>query len=72
MKNAVFWDVITQFVPHRRHNTSKLQSPGGQCYVRFEVFTAATMENAVVCYMTAPCSYFKNRRFGETSSLSSE
>jgi hypothetical protein len=27
MKNAVFWDIKTQFVPHRRHITSPLQSP---------------------------------------------
>jgi hypothetical protein len=24
MKNAVFWDIQTQFVPHRRHITSPL------------------------------------------------
>jgi hypothetical protein len=47
MKNAVFWDIKTQFVPHRRHITSLLQSPSGYCYVRFEVFTAVTMKNAV-------------------------
>jgi hypothetical protein len=27
MKNVVFGDIITQFVPHRRHITSPLQSP---------------------------------------------
>jgi hypothetical protein len=27
MKNGVFWDVKTQFVLHRRHITSPLQSP---------------------------------------------
>jgi hypothetical protein len=47
MKNAVFRDIKTQFVPHRRHITSPLQSPAGQCYVRFEVSTAETMKNAV-------------------------
>jgi hypothetical protein len=26
MKNAVFWDIKTQFVIHRRHITSTLQS----------------------------------------------
>jgi hypothetical protein len=26
-KNAVFWDIKTQFVPHSRHITSPLQSP---------------------------------------------
>jgi hypothetical protein len=32
MKNAVFWDIKTQFVPHRKHITSPLRSP-----TRFEV-----------------------------------
>jgi hypothetical protein len=27
MKNAVFWDIKSQFVHHRRHITSPLQSP---------------------------------------------
>jgi hypothetical protein len=47
MKNVVFWDIKSQFVLHRRHTTSPLQSPASQCYVRFEVFTAVTMKNAV-------------------------
>jgi hypothetical protein len=47
MKNAVLWDIRTQFIPHRRHITSQLQSPAGECYVRFYVFTAVTMKNAV-------------------------
>jgi hypothetical protein len=34
-----------QFVPHRRHVTSPLQMPASKCYVRFEVFAAATMKN---------------------------
>jgi hypothetical protein len=29
MKNSVFWDIKPQFVPHRKHITSPLQSPGG-------------------------------------------
>jgi hypothetical protein len=29
MKNAIFWDIKTQFIPHRRHITSPLQSPAG-------------------------------------------
>jgi hypothetical protein len=29
MKNVVFWDIRTQFIPHRRYITSLLQrSPG--------------------------------------------
>jgi hypothetical protein len=47
MKNSVFWDIKTKFVPHRRHITSPLQSPAGKCYVIFEVFTAVTIKNAV-------------------------
>jgi hypothetical protein len=47
MKNAVFWDIKTPFVLHRRHITSPLQSPVSYCYVRFDVFTAATMKNVV-------------------------
>jgi hypothetical protein len=29
MKNDVFWDIRTQFVLHRTHITSPLQSPAG-------------------------------------------
>jgi hypothetical protein len=29
MKNAVFWDIKPQFVPHRRHISSPLHSPAG-------------------------------------------
>jgi hypothetical protein len=47
MKNVVFWDIRTHFVLHRRHITSPLQSPAGQWYIRFKVFTAATMKDAV-------------------------
>jgi hypothetical protein len=27
MKNVVFWDIKTHFIPHRRHITSPLHSP---------------------------------------------
>jgi hypothetical protein len=47
MKNVVLWDIKPQFVLHRRHITSPLQSPASYCYVRFEVFTAVTMKNGV-------------------------
>jgi hypothetical protein len=57
MKYAVFWDIKTQFVPHRRHITSPLQSPAGQCYVRFAAFTAVNMKNAVF-WDIKPHSYF--------------
>jgi hypothetical protein len=42
MKNAVFWYIKAQFVLHRRHITSPLQTPA-----RFEVSTAVTMKYAV-------------------------
>jgi hypothetical protein len=47
MKNAVFWDIITQFLPHKKNITSLLQSTADECYVSFEVFTVLTMKNAV-------------------------
>jgi hypothetical protein len=47
MNNDVFWNIKPQFLLHRRHITSQLQSPVGKCYVRFEVFTAMPMKNAV-------------------------
>jgi hypothetical protein len=56
MKNAVFWDVKTQFVPHRRHITSPLQSPAGLCYGRFEVFMAVKTKNTFV-WDIKPSSY---------------
>jgi hypothetical protein len=46
MKNAVFWDIKTQFVLHRRLITSPLHSPAG-CYVRYEVFAELTMKVTV-------------------------
>jgi hypothetical protein len=46
MKYAVFWDIKAQFITHRRHITSPLQSPASYFYVIFEVFTAVTMKNA--------------------------
>jgi hypothetical protein len=47
MKNVVFSGIKTQFVPHRRHITSTLETPASECYVRFEVFTAVTMKSVV-------------------------
>jgi hypothetical protein len=47
MKNAVFWDIKTQFVPHRRHITSPLQTLADYCCVIFDVSTVVTMKNVV-------------------------
>jgi hypothetical protein len=59
MKNAVFWDINIQFVLHRRHITSPLQSRASYCYVRFEVFTAVTMKYGVFWNVT-PCGSCKS------------
>jgi hypothetical protein len=71
MKNAVFWDIKTQFVPRGKHVTSPLQSPVSQCYVRIEVFTEVTMKN-VVFWDVAPCGSTKNGRLGGTFRLHHE
>jgi hypothetical protein len=63
MKNAVFWDMRTQFVPHGSHITFPLQSPVGYCYVGFEVFMAVNIKNAVF-WDVALCGSCKNRPFG--------
>jgi hypothetical protein len=55
MKNGVFWDIKPQFVPHKKHITSPLQSPTDLCYVRFEVFWVVTVQNAVFLNMTPTC-----------------
>jgi hypothetical protein len=54
MKNAVFWDIKTQFVPYRRHNTSPLQSPADLCYVRIQVFSAVSAKKSAFWNVT-PC-----------------
>jgi hypothetical protein len=43
MKNVFLSDIKTQFVLHRKHIASPLQSAADCCYVIFEVFTAVTM-----------------------------
>jgi hypothetical protein len=48
MKNAVFWDIRTQFIPHRKHITSPLQSLAGYYFVIFGVFPAVIMKNALL------------------------
>jgi hypothetical protein len=62
MKNVIFWDIKTQFVPHRRHITSPLQSPTSKCYVRFEVFTVVTMKKTIFWDVT-PRGSCKNQCF---------
>jgi hypothetical protein len=57
VENGVFWDMKTQYKLHRIHITSPLQSPAGQYYVRFEVFTAVAVENGVF-WDKNPSSYF--------------
>jgi hypothetical protein len=59
MRNAIFWDIKPQFVLHRRHLTSPLQKTASESYVRFEVFTAVTVNNTVFWDVT-PCGCCKN------------
>jgi hypothetical protein len=47
MKNVVFWDIKPQFVLHRRHIMSPLES-SQLMLLGFEVFTAVTKKNAVL------------------------
>jgi hypothetical protein len=59
---------------HRRQQCKISCFRGGnndECYVRFEVFTAVTMKNAVFWGVTS-CGSCKNRRFGGTNSISSQ
>jgi hypothetical protein len=46
MKNVVFWDIRTEFVPHKRHISATESSQLMLC--KIEVFTAVTMKNAVL------------------------
>jgi hypothetical protein len=59
MKIVVFWDIKTQFIPQRKHITYPLHSPASSLYVRFEVFTAVTLKNAVFWDVT-PCAFILN------------
>jgi hypothetical protein len=44
MKNAVFWDIKTPFVPYKKHTTSPEHSQLMLCHIW--VFMAVTMKNA--------------------------
>jgi hypothetical protein len=70
MKNAVIWDIRTQFVPHKKHVTSQLQNPAGYYYLRFEAFTAVTTKNPVFWHVTL-CGSCTIGRFGGTCRLAS-
>jgi hypothetical protein len=61
IKNAVFWDIKTQFVSHRKHYVSATEP--SRLMLRYEVFTAVTMKNVIFLDVT-PCGSCKNRRFG--------
>jgi hypothetical protein len=54
--------------PYLAGDTLHLCYRAQPCYVRFEVFTAVTMNNAVFCDVT-PCGSCKNRHFGGTYRL---
>jgi hypothetical protein len=54
-----------QFVPHRKHINSPLQSPAGYYCVRFEVFKVVIIKNVIFWDVTL-CGSCENRRFGGT------
>jgi hypothetical protein len=68
MKNDVYWDIGTQFIPQRKHITSPLESQPVNAMLRFEIFTAVTMKNAVFWDVT-PCDPCMNRCFVGTYRL---
>jgi hypothetical protein len=51
MKNVVFCDIKPQFVLHRRHITTPLQSAASYYYATFEVSTPAITKDAVFWHM---------------------
>jgi hypothetical protein len=51
MKNAVFWEIKTQFVPHRKHYFSATESSQ---LMLCKISTAVTMKN-VVFWDVTPC-----------------
>jgi hypothetical protein len=57
MENAVFCNIKSQFVLHRKHVSAA--EPAALGYVRFEVFTAVTMKN-VVFWDVIPCGCCKD------------
>jgi hypothetical protein len=71
MEGTFFWHIKIQFIPHRRHITSPLQSPAGQRYVIFEVFTAVTMKNAVFWDVTVALTRATRRNILEGGILQS-
>jgi hypothetical protein len=55
MNNAVFWDIIPQFVPHRKHYFSAKES-SRLILCKIDVFTAVAMKNTVF-WDIKPSSY---------------
>jgi hypothetical protein len=48
MKNTVFFDIKTQFVPHKKHILLRYRAQPVNANVRFEVLTPVTMKNVVL------------------------
>jgi hypothetical protein len=63
MKIVVFWDTIIQFIPHRKYITPQFLIPADKCYIRFDVYMAVNMKNAIFLDVT-PFGSCKNRYFG--------
>jgi hypothetical protein len=66
MKNVVFWDIKTQFVPHRRHITSPLQCPANCFYVKFEVFHGGDYEECRLLVYKTPVRTSQETHYSAT------
>jgi hypothetical protein len=66
MKNAVLWDIKTQFIPHRKHVSVTEQPINAMYDLTFS--PAVTMKNAVSRGVTL-CGSCKNRSFRGTYRL---
>jgi hypothetical protein len=65
MKNAIFWDINSRSYLTGDTLLLRYRTTPVKCYVRFEVFTAVTMKNAVFCDVT-PCGSLRTNGFGGT------
>jgi hypothetical protein len=64
MTNAVFWDVETQVIPHRKHKYVFVTEPNQLMLCKIGVFAAVTMKNAVF-WDVVLCGSCKNRLLEE-------
>jgi hypothetical protein len=69
MKNAVFWDIKPQFVPHREHITSPLQSSAG-CAIKISGFHGAGNEECLLLLYKIPVCASQETHYISATKLS--